>query len=123
MIKPLDYIIVSILLLFSFFIIFGTKHKYKDSLREIHLVVNKKTITIKEKPGILDLNNKIIDVHGNIYDFNKNMKFEFSNNKIRVLYSDCHNQICVNTSWIEKCGETLICAPNKVALTIYCPKK
>ena len=35
-----------------------------------------------------------------------------------VKYSDCKNQICVNTKKISKSGERIVCAPNKISIVI-----
>ncbi len=38
--------------------------------------------------------------------------------KIRVLSSDCPEQICVHAGWISKKGQILVCAPNHVLIEI-----
>lgn len=40
------------------------------------------------------------------------------NNRVRVTHSDCKGQICVNTGAINKTGEIIVCAPNKIVVRI-----
>jgi len=37
---------------------------------------------------------------------------------VRVVESSCLQKICVNTGWIERPGQNIICLPNKVLVTI-----
>jgi hypothetical protein len=38
-------------------------------------------------------------------------------------YSDCKNQVCVNTGKISKAGETIVCLPNYVIVEIVSSKE
>lgn len=71
-------------------------------------------------------NNKYIDIH--LSDDNKkviNIELEFGNNKIAIynhqvecIYSDCSNQICVNTGLIDDKydNKLIICAPHRLVV-------
>lgn len=48
----------------------------------------------------------------------KKMQIEIREGKIRVLKSDCPQQICVNMGWIQHPGETIVCVPNKILIEI-----
>ena len=39
-------------------------------------------------------------------------------NTVHMDYSDCKNQVCVNTGKISKPGETIVCLPNYVIVEI-----
>lgn len=43
---------------------------------------------------------------------------EISNNRVHVHSSDCKNQVCVLSGWIDKPGEWLACLPNNVFIVI-----
>lgn len=43
---------------------------------------------------------------------------EIRDNRVHVLDSPCPNKICVSQSWIERPGETIICLPNRVSITV-----
>lgn len=38
--------------------------------------------------------------------------------QVHMDYSDCHNQICVDTGRISRTGETIVCLPNRVVAEI-----
>lgn len=43
---------------------------------------------------------------------------EIRDDKVRVKEADCGNQTCVNCGTISKNGQTIICLPHKVEVTI-----
>ena len=49
---------------------------------------------------------------------NGEMKIEVKESRIRVAWSDCPKQLCVNTGWIKTAGEVIVCVPNKVLIEI-----
>ncbi len=46
------------------------------------------------------------------------MKIEVKDSRVRAAWSDCPNQICVNTGWIKTAGEIIVCVPNEVLIEI-----
>jgi hypothetical protein len=38
--------------------------------------------------------------------------------RIRFEKSDCPNQICVNSGWLDKNGNIAVCLPNKVIVSV-----
>ncbi len=38
--------------------------------------------------------------------------------QVSMTFSDCHNQVCVNTGKISKTSQTIVCLPNKVMVEI-----
>jgi hypothetical protein len=49
---------------------------------------------------------------------NGEMKIEVKESKVRVAWSDCPRQLCLNTGWIKTAGEVIVCVPNKVLIEI-----
>lgn len=47
-----------------------------------------------------------------------NIKLEIDGRKVRVSDSSCLNKVCVNTGWINKKGEAIICLPNRAIIKI-----
>jgi len=43
---------------------------------------------------------------------------EVKDQRVRVVESSCFQKICVNTGWINRPGQNIICLPNKVLVTI-----
>ena len=74
-----------------------------------------RTIAQGELAGIypLDSDNEIEierDGHRNVV--------VIKDNTVHMDYSDCKNQVCVNTGKISKPGETIVCLPNYVIVEI-----
>jgi hypothetical protein len=46
------------------------------------------------------------------------LEIEISNEKVRVRSSPCRHQVCVNTGWISRSYEQIICAPNHILVLI-----
>ena len=49
---------------------------------------------------------------------NQEMRIEVKEGRIRVVKSDCPQEICVNIGWIRYSGQTIVCVPNKVLIEI-----
>jgi hypothetical protein len=49
-------------------------------------------------------------------DLGNGMKLETMPGKIRVLQSDCPNQICVNHGWLENSYDVIVCVPNRTII-------
>ena len=47
------------------------------------------------------------------------LEIEIRDEKVRVHSSPCRHQVCVNTGWISRSYEQIICAPNLVLLLIH----
>ncbi|MBS6848157.1 MAG: NusG domain II-containing protein [Oscillospiraceae bacterium] len=43
---------------------------------------------------------------------------EINNGRIRVKSADCPDKICVNTGYISKVGERIVCLPKKLIIEI-----
>lgn len=68
-----------------------------------------------EKYNELSLSiNKIITIHNGKHT----NVVQILNGKVRMKESDCPDQICVKTGWIEKEGQQIVCLPNKVVVRV-----
>ena len=47
------------------------------------------------------------------------LEIEVRNERVRIHSSPCRHQICVNTGWISRSYEQIICAPNRVLVLIH----
>lgn len=48
----------------------------------------------------------------------RKMTLELKDNHIRVKETDCSDQTCMRTGFIERSGQTIICLPNRVVVRI-----
>lgn len=65
-------------------------------------------------PLLLDLRRSTIMVksaEGYLY-------VEISDGKVRVLDSTCPDKLCVHQGWISNVGETIVCLPNRITISI-----
>jgi hypothetical protein len=46
------------------------------------------------------------------------LEIEIRNERVRVHSSPCRSQVCVNTGWISRSYEQIICAPNHILVLI-----
>lgn len=117
MFHKIDVFIIIVFLALSIFLIFKP---YGYSSKKLLLVSDSDSFYIPYKDGSFNLFNKMKDVFGNEHSIYKSIEYEIKDGKVKVIHSDCANQICVNTPAISNCGESIICAPNRVAFIIDC---
>ncbi|MFZ5647983.1 MAG: Gx transporter family protein [Bacillota bacterium] len=46
------------------------------------------------------------------------MVFEVNNFRIRVVESNCKDDLCIQAGWIERPGQSIVCLPNRVVVSI-----
>jgi hypothetical protein len=115
-IKPLDKIIIAILLILSF-IPAGVLMTIESNDENNNIVIKVDNKIIKE----ISLHN--ID-SSKIYEFsfNDNIGYvEVYNGRVRMLEMNkeiCPNAICSDTGWIDKGYQSIVCLPNKIIVTI-----
>jgi len=104
-------IIAAIIAIAAIFMVWHTVGVSHD--QQLTAIVTKKGKVVKQiqlnelrEPETIYLNN----------EFHQVIRAE--KGKIRFLESDCPNQICVQTGWLTKSGDSAVCLPSKVVLTI-----
>lgn len=105
-IKFMDFVVISIVLLLSIITFFI---KNSDAEKRFYLFIEDKKIK-------LPIEDKIIDLK----EYGKNVLIEVKGAKIGFIQSDCQDKICIRTGFIDDCGESAVCLPNKVAVQIEC---
>lgn len=43
---------------------------------------------------------------------------EISEGKVRVIDSTCRDKLCIKEGWISHIGESIVCLPNRISITI-----
>lgn len=102
--KKGDFIIIAVVLLaavivFSLFFFCGTSGK-TVIIKQNNVVVE--TLPISE--------NNTVTLSGNTV--------QIKNGEVSVIKANCKNQICRKHTAISKVGESIVCLPNKVIVTI-----
>ncbi len=104
--KLFDYLLYTIALAFSLFLLFSPIAKGK---------ANTVTIRTENKEYRYALSkDQILEIEG----FDGHTEIEIKDGKVRVLSSSCKNKDCIKRGTIEKNGESIVCLPNKVVIMI-----
>ena len=53
-----------------------------------------------------------------IYKISESNTIEISGGSVRMIYADCPDKICMHTGRISKSGQSIVCAPNRVVVSI-----
>jgi hypothetical protein len=109
-----DYLLLLFILLlasFTFFI------RQNAPLNNSFLVVKLgektiKTVVLTKKPSTLNLKTE----HGVV-------QIEIKDKQARIISSPCKDKLCLKQGFISKPGETIVCLPEKVLLTIKTTKE
>ena len=51
------------------------------------------------------------------------IRIEVQGGRVRILESDCPQQICVTTRWIRHPRQVIVCVPNQILITIESVEK
>ncbi len=47
-----------------------------------------------------------------------NVKIEIKDGKVGFIESDCPDKVCINTGFLHTAGQTAVCLPNAVSVTV-----
>ena len=57
-----------------------------------------------------------------IYDINENNgntnRIEIKDGRVRMIEASCPNHLCIHQGWIRFEGQSIVCLPNKVTVTV-----
>lgn len=53
-----------------------------------------------------------------VYPLGETNTITVSDGEVRMTHADCPDQICVKTGRISRSGQSIVCAPNRVIVTI-----
>lgn len=79
-----------------------------------------KTVTVRQENEVLETIT-LPTGHSKTHSLKRwgvNMELELSPGMACVLHSDCPDKICVNTGWLSESGQTAVCMPNRITVTI-----
>jgi len=108
-IKPGDIIIVLLVAAVSVFLLLSAA---PDSNQNLYAV-----ITVSgEEAGRIELSGDMEPVEIKLEDID--VVITAQNGKIAFTYSDCPDQTCVHTGWLDSAGDIAVCIPNEVIVKI-----
>lgn len=107
--KQGDKLIIVFLVIVCIFVLFnGYASSYMNALEVVVNVDGKKMYTIPlDSDGIFHVESK--EGHVDI---------EVLDRRVHVKDSTCKDKLCILQGWIERTGESIICLPNRITLTI-----
>lgn len=106
MMKKNDYILIGIILLVAgvLFLLFGRNLNKDAGVVQI-------TVDGKVRGEYRLSSDQEIDIDGT-------NKLIIKDGKADMVWADCPDKVCVNQNPISKNGESLVCLPNKVMVTV-----
>lgn len=116
-IKPWDIIIISILVVASFVptIVFALSFDNAESGNSVKYAVVKIDGKEVERFDLDEISSKMVTYHPSDTQYNI---VEIHEGKIRVKEDNSPDQIAVRTGWISEPGQTSICLPHRLVITI-----
>jgi hypothetical protein len=48
---------------------------------------------------------------------------QIKNGKVHIIESTCHDKLCVKQGWISRTGESIVCLPNRISISIVGEEK
>lgn len=108
----LDIALILFILAIGAVILLVTNNKKEQGAYVIVMVQN------KEIARYSMTNNGVYDIY-DIYDNNGNTnKIEIKDGRVRMLEASCPNHLCIHQGWIRFEGQSIVCLPNKVTVTV-----
>jgi hypothetical protein len=86
-------------------------------MRDVNGATEKRVVIYKDDVVIWTLpmqKDRIIQLE----PFGVSMVVEIRDQKVRVLSSSCHQQICVRKGWTGQVHNPIICIPNKITINV-----
>ncbi len=125
--KKLDIFFVLFFATLSILLIVRSSYRFNDNgTGEKKLVIvsgtNSSKIRLSFENNEYDFNKSFIDYDGadrSLYS-DDDLYMTVKNGEVNVISSSCQDQICVKTQTAKKCGDQIICLPNKFMVMIDC---
>jgi len=116
-IKPWDIIIIFVLVVASFVptIVFALSFESAESENSVKYAIVKIDGKEVERFDLDEISSKMVTYHPSDTQYNI---VEIQEGKIRVKEDNSPDQIAVRTGWISEPGQTSICLPHRLVITI-----
>jgi len=107
--KKGDKIIVFLLVLFVAFFIF---ERYVFSKSKVQSIIIRSDGSIVKDIPLKDNGEYLIKSKEG------ELTFIIQSQEVKVIESTCPDKLCIKQGWISKQGESIICLPNRISITI-----
>lgn len=109
--RPLDFFIIVLFL--SAAVVFLALNMFENTGGDMIAVVR------RDSEELLTVNlSEVSEPYIYCIDGDISVKIEFKHNSAEIIYSDCRDQICVNTGELHNAGQSAVCLPARVSLEI-----
>ena len=80
----------------------------------------KRTIIIRSDGEIVQQIplNKTTEIITTIKSKEGTITMQVKNGKVHIIESTCHDKLCIKQGWISKTGESIVCLPNRISISI-----
>lgn len=109
-----DVLVMLSVLLIASLLLFGSFRSSGNDSSDLRLVIRTQSEVLSYPLS----SDRTIPVASGGYT----LTVEIRDGRARVRETDCPDKICQRTGWISRKGETVICAPAAVRLTVTDPK-
>jgi hypothetical protein len=107
--KKGDKVIIILVILLALFAIFQRYVFPKTKSEDV--VVKSDGVTVQQRSlettGTFTIKNK-----------EGQLTFIIQDKKVKVTESTCKDKLCVKQGWISRTGESIVCLPNRITITI-----
>ena len=107
--KKKDFILIIVIILISCVVYFGYGLFYRDEGNMVEVRIDREVYGVYP---LFEDKTIMLELHGS---YNEISIFDGT---VKVTSADCKDQTCVNQKEISMSGETIICLPNRVTITI-----
>ena len=105
-----DIVLILIILALSTLILIVTRSRKEQGAYVIVMVEN------------TEIARYSMTVNG-IYDINANNgktnRIEIRDGRVRMIEASCPNHLCIRQGWISLEGQSIVCLPNRVTVTVH----
>ncbi len=111
--KPMDFALMAAVLLAAAGLFLFNTSQLQETTSDSRVVIYKDGAEI----GSYLLGEDRTVTVGSVEDGGYNI-VQIQNGVVNVIEADCHDSVCVNTAAITKVGQSIVCLPHRIIVTI-----
>lgn len=111
--KPMDFVLMAAIILAAAGLFLFNTSRLAETTPESRVAIYKDGVLLEAHPLGEDRSITV----GSHEDGGYNI-VQISGGSVSVIEADCHDQVCVRTAGIDKVGQSIVCLPYRVIVTI-----